>query len=47
VIGAIVLTIAASLLAFMRIAPDWQIGAQGVILIIVLGLKVVIDRLAR
>jgi ribose transport system permease protein len=47
VIGAIVLTIAASLLAFMRIAPDWQIGAQGVILIIVLGLKVVIDRLGR
>jgi ribose transport system permease protein len=45
VLGAMVLTLAASLLAFMRISPDWQIGAQGAVLIVVLGLRVAIDRL--
>jgi ribose transport system permease protein len=44
VIGAFTLTLAGSLLAFMRIPPDWQIGAQGAILIIVLALRAVIDR---
>jgi ribose transport system permease protein len=44
VIGAITLTLAGSFLAFMRIPPDWQIGAQGAILIIVLALRAVIDR---
>lgn len=44
VIGAITLTLASSLLAFMRIPPDWQIGAQGAILIIVLALRAIIDR---
>jgi ribose transport system permease protein len=47
VIGAMTLTLAASLLAFMRIPPDWQIGAQGAILIIVLALRAVIDRLEK
>jgi ribose transport system permease protein len=45
VLGAMVLTLAASFLAFMRISPDWQIGAQGAVLIAVLGLRVVIDRI--
>ena len=33
-----------SFLAFLRIPPDWQIGAQGAILIVVLALRAVIDR---
>jgi len=44
VIGAITLTLAGSFLAFMRIPPDWQIGAQGAILILVLAMRAVIDR---
>jgi len=47
VIGAMTLTLAASLLAFMHIPPDWQIGAQGAILIIVLALRAIIDRLEK
>lgn len=47
VIGAMTLTLAASFLAFMHIPPDWQIGAQGAILIIVLALRAVIDRLEK
>jgi ribose transport system permease protein len=44
VIGALTLTLAASLLSFLEISPTWQIGAQGVILIIVLSLRAVIGR---
>jgi ribose transport system permease protein len=44
VIGAVTLTLAGSFLAFMRIPPDWQIGAQGAILILVLALRALIDR---
>ena len=44
VIGAITLTLAGSFLSFMRIPPDWQIGAQGAILVIVLALRAVINR---
>jgi ribose transport system permease protein len=44
VIGAITLTLTASFLSFLRISPDWQIGAQGAILIIVLALRAVINR---
>ena len=40
VIGAMTLTLAGSFLSFLRIPPDWQIGAQGAILIIVLALRV-------
>ena len=47
VLGAITLTLAASFLAFMRIPPDWQIGAQGAILIIVLALRAIIDRVDK
>ena len=43
VIGALTLTLAASpLLTFMHIPPDWQIGANGVILIIVLAARALI-----
>ena len=44
VIGAMTLTLAGSFLSFLRITPDWQIGAQGAILIIVLALRVLIVR---
>ncbi|MCY7417453.1 MAG: ABC transporter permease [Chloroflexi bacterium] len=44
VIGAITLTLAGSFLAFLKLDPDWQIGAQGAILIIVLALRVLINR---
>ncbi|HEV7254910.1 MAG TPA: ABC transporter permease [Mesorhizobium sp.] len=44
VIGAMTLTLAASFLSFLRLDPDWQIGAQGVILILVLALRVLINR---
>jgi ribose transport system permease protein len=44
VIGAMTLTLAASFLSFLRLDPDWQIGAQGIILIVVLALRVVINR---
>lgn len=47
VLGAITLTLTASFLAFLRVSPDWQIGAQGAILIIVLALRAVIDRVER
>jgi ribose transport system permease protein len=44
VIGAITLTLAGSFLTFLQISPDWQIGATGAILIIVLALRAVINR---
>lgn len=44
VIGALTLTLAASFLSFLRLSPDWQIGAQGGILILVLALRVLISR---
>lgn len=44
VIGAMTLTLAGSFLSFLRISPDWQIGAQGAILIVVLALRTVINR---
>ena len=47
VIGAMTLTLAGSFLSFLRIPPDWQIGAQGAILILVLALRVLIDRARR
>lgn len=47
VLGAITLTLTASFLAFLRISPDWQIGAQGAILIIVLALRAIIDRVEK
>lgn len=44
VIGAITLTLAASFLSFLRLNPDFQIGAQGAILILILALRAVIAR---
>jgi ribose transport system permease protein len=44
VIGALTLVLAGSLLSFMHISPDWQVGAQGIILIIVLALRALINR---
>jgi ribose transport system permease protein len=38
VVGALTLALAGSFLIFLKISPDWQIGAQGAILIIVLAL---------
>lgn len=44
VLGALTLTLTGSFLIFLRISPDWQIGAQGAILIIVLALRALISR---
>ncbi|MCX8998286.1 ABC transporter permease [Rhizobiaceae bacterium BDR2-2] len=44
VVGALTLTLAGSFLSFLRISPDWQIGAQGAVLIIVLGLRLILSR---
>ena len=44
VIGALTLTLAGSFLSFLKVPPDWQIGAQGAILIIVLALRLVLNR---
>lgn len=45
VIGALTLALAGSFLSFLRLNPDWQIGAQGAILIVVLALRVLISRM--
>jgi ribose transport system permease protein len=47
VIGALTLTLAGSLLNFMHISPDWQVAAQGGILIAVLAARVLINRTGR
>jgi ribose transport system permease protein len=44
VLGAITLTLAASFLAFLNISSDWQVGMQGAILIVVLSLRVMLQR---
>ncbi len=44
VIGALTLTLAASFLSFLRLSPDWQIGAQGAILILVLTARLIFNR---
>jgi len=45
VMGALTLALAASpLLTFMHIPPDWQVGANGAILIIVLAARALISR---
>ena len=47
VIGALTLALAASpLLTFLNIPPDWQIGANGIILIVVLAARAQIGRKA-
>lgn len=47
VLGALTLTLTGSFLIFMKVSPDWQIGAQGAILIIVLALRTLINRKGR
>jgi ribose transport system permease protein len=48
VIGALTLTLASTqLLGFMRIPADWQVGANGAILIIVLAARVLISQRGR
>jgi len=45
VIGALTLALAASpLLTFMHIPPDWQVGANGIILIVVLAARALLGR---
>ncbi len=44
VIGALTLTLAASFLSFLRLSSDWQIGAQGAILILVLAVRLLVSR---
>jgi ribose transport system permease protein len=44
VIGALTLTLTGSFLIFLRISPDWQIGAQGGVLIVVLALRALVKR---
>ena len=46
VIGALTLTLAGSFLSFLRLSPDWQIGAQGAILIVVLAARLLFARRA-
>jgi ribose transport system permease protein len=45
VLGALTLALAGTLLSFMRISPDWQIGAQGAILILALAARSMIGRI--
>jgi ribose transport system permease protein len=44
VAGAITLALAGSFLIFLKVSPDWQIGAQGAILIIVLAIRALLDK---
>ncbi|WP_366657743.1 ABC transporter permease [Fodinicurvata sp. EGI_FJ10296] len=44
VIGALTLALAGSLLSFLRLPSDWQIGAQGAILILVLAARLIFER---
>ena len=45
VIGALTLALASSsLLSFMHIPPDWQVGANGAILIVILAARALISR---
>ena len=43
VVGALTLALAGSFLIVLKISPDWQIGAQGAILIIVLALRALVS----
>ena len=44
VLGACTMTLVGTLLTFLRISPDWQIGSQGFILLVVLFLNGVMTR---
>ncbi len=47
VLGAITMTLAGSFLSFVDISPDWQIGAQGIILVLVLAGRLITARGTR
>ncbi|EPX87817.1 Ribose/xylose/arabinose/galactoside ABC-type transport system, permease component [Rubellimicrobium thermophilum DSM 16684] len=47
VAGALTLALAGSFLSFLRLSPDWQIGAQGAILILVLALRLGLDAIEQ
>jgi len=47
VVGALTLLIAGTFLTFLRVSPDWQIGAQGLILIGILALRLALVRFER
>jgi ribose transport system permease protein len=47
VVGAATLLLVNSLLTFLKLPPDWQIGAQGVVLIVVLAMRLLDDRGGR
>jgi ribose transport system permease protein len=47
VIGALTLSLAGSLLSFLQVPPTWQIGAQGLILFLVLAGRVVVAEETR
>ncbi|WP_245501349.1 ABC transporter permease [Lichenibacterium minor] len=42
VVGALTLSLAGSLLSFLQVPPTWQIGAQGVILFLVLAGRILV-----
>ena len=44
VIGALTLLLAGSFLTFLNVPSDWQIGAQGMILIVILALRLLLGR---
>lgn len=46
VVGAMTLLLAGSFLTFLSVPPDWQIGAQGAILIAILAIRVALNRVA-
>lgn len=46
VIGALTLLLAGSFLTFLNVPSDWQIGAQGMILIVILALRLLLGRSA-
>lgn len=45
VFGALTLMLAQSFLTFLSVPPDWQIGAQGAILILILALRIALSRM--
>ena len=47
VIGALTLLLAGSFLTFLHVPSDWQIGAQGMILIVILALRLLLGRWER
>ena len=47
VLGACTMTMVGTLLAFLRISTDWQIGAQGFMILVVLFLNVLTNRTGK